>query len=214
MPQVWLIRHGQSEANAGMRSSSAAGIPLTALGVQQAQAVARRFDRAPARIIHSPYTRAGQTSEPTRARFPAVEIACRPVEEFTYLAPVHCRDTTSAERLPLAQAYWARSDPDFVDGEGVESFRMFIARVDAALAWLRGQEGLVPVFTHGQFVQACLWRLGGAQPIDAAQMSAFRALAHQVPVPNAAVLELWLDATTSRVGALCTDHLGALALTY
>jgi broad specificity phosphatase PhoE len=215
MAQVWLIRHGQSEANAGMRSSNAAQIPLTALGRMQAEAVARRFIEAPARIIHSPYARAVQTSEPTQARFAAAPVECWPVQEFTYLSPARCHDTTSAERLPMVQAYWARSDPDLADGEGVESFRAFIARVDTALERLRAGEGLTAVFTHGQFLQACIWRLGApAKQVDGTLMAAFRALMLQMPVPNAAVLELQLDANGARVGALATDHLSNLPTTY
>ena len=36
MVRVWLIRHGQSESNAGLPSADWQGIPLTELGHQQA----------------------------------------------------------------------------------------------------------------------------------------------------------------------------------
>src|SRR3569833_2399445 len=105
MPRVWLIRHGQSEANAGLRSASAAGIPLTALGREQAAAVARGFEEPPEEIAYSTYVRAAQTAEPTRTRFPETRSAAWAVHEFTYLSPERCANTTSAERLPLVQQY-------------------------------------------------------------------------------------------------------------
>ena len=40
MVRVWLIRHGQSESNAGLPSLDWRNIPLTDLGRQQAERVA------------------------------------------------------------------------------------------------------------------------------------------------------------------------------
>ena len=40
--RVWLIRHGQSESNAGLPSTDWRGIPLTGLGHRQAEHM-RRF---------------------------------------------------------------------------------------------------------------------------------------------------------------------------
>src|ERR1700729_1492018 len=41
--RVWLIRHGQSESNAGLPSADWQGIPLTELGHQQAERIAGGF---------------------------------------------------------------------------------------------------------------------------------------------------------------------------
>jgi 2,3-bisphosphoglycerate-dependent phosphoglycerate mutase len=70
--RAWLIRHGQSETNAGGPSSDPAAVPLTPLGRWQAEQVAAAFAGAPALIVTSPYLRARQTVEPTISRFPAV----------------------------------------------------------------------------------------------------------------------------------------------
>lgn len=214
MSEVWLIRHGQSEANAGLRSATAAGIPLTALGVKQAQAVAQCFDAPPARIIVSPYLRAVQSAAATEARFPAVPSERWPVQEFTFLAAARCRDTTSAERLPLVQQYWARADPSYRDSPEVETFHELLARVDAALARLRALEGRVAVFTHGQWIQTALWRLGqGPQPSGPGRMAALRAFMHATPIPNGSVLRVALGAGPAQISAPSIEHLRALPIT-
>jgi len=63
--RVWLIRHGQSESNAGLPSADWQGIPLTELGHQQAARIAGVFTDPPKLIVSSPYLRAQQTAQPT-----------------------------------------------------------------------------------------------------------------------------------------------------
>jgi probable phosphoglycerate mutase len=70
--RVWLIRHGQSESNAGLPTNGPAVTPLTAIGREQAERVAGAFTEPPALIVASPFIRARQTAEPTRRCFPAV----------------------------------------------------------------------------------------------------------------------------------------------
>ena len=208
MPKVWLIRHAQSESNAGRRTPDPVTIPLTALGRSQAEAVARLFDVAPTLIVESPYTRARQTAAPVRARFPRAPAETWPVQEITYLAPSRCHDTNYLERRPLVEDYWQRSDPHFVDGPGAESFAAFIARVDGALARLRAMsEGFVAVFTHGQVMQAAMWRLGwGPLVLTAERMAEARAFMDTQPVPNGAILELELGEGEPVVRGLHTAH--------
>jgi broad specificity phosphatase PhoE len=213
--RVWFIRHGQSEANAGLRSVTASDIPLTALGVQQAQAAAARFTAAPERLIVSPYLRAQQTALPLQARFPAVPVALWPVQEFTFLAPARCRDTTAAERLPMVTAFWSRADPDYRDAVDVESFRDLLTRVDQSLAKLRALAGHVAVYTHGQWIQTALWRLGqGPQPSGLDRMVPFRTFMQTTPIPNASILEVELGADAVTLSAPLIDHLHGLPLTH
>ena len=214
MSKVWLIRHGQSEANAGLRSVTASGIPLTALGVLQAQAAAARFTAAPSRIVVSPYLRAEQTAAPLQTRFPGVAVERWPVQEFTFLAPARCRDTTAAERLPLVTAFWARADPDYRDAAEVESFRDLLTRVDQSLAKLRAVEGHVAVYTHGQWIQTALWRLGaGPQPSGLDRMVPFRGFMQTTPIPNGSILEVELGPASAQISAPQVEHLHGLPLT-
>ncbi|MEQ1833285.1 MAG: histidine phosphatase family protein, partial [Candidatus Eisenbacteria bacterium] len=126
---VLLVRHGESVGNAGLATEDAASTELTALGVQQAQAVAQALPAAPALFVVSSYARAQRSAEPSRARFPHVPVEIWPVHEFTYLAPHVYAGTTVSERQPEVEAYWAAADPHLVAGEGAESFAGFLGRV-------------------------------------------------------------------------------------
>ena len=92
--QVFLIRHGQSESNAGLPSADPGAIPLTAAGHRQAEQVARALADVPALIVTSTYLRARQTAQPTVSRFPAAACQEWPVHEFTYLGDLHGRAST------------------------------------------------------------------------------------------------------------------------
>lgn len=161
--EIWLIRHGESTANAGAASKDAASAALTETGWQQARATAARFEFVPDLIVVSAYLRARQTAAPTAERFPAVPVETWPVQEFTYLSPVRCANTTMEQRRPLVDAYWNQADPERVDGPGAESFAQMLERVRSAA---RHIEALAParivLFTHGHFMQA--WRLLAEKP--------------------------------------------------
>src|SRR5689334_15812065 len=122
MQEIWLIRHGESESNAGLPTSDTSRIALTPRGLAQAECVAAAFTRAPSLIVVSPYLRAKQSAQPTIARFPQARVEEWQVHEYTYLSLVSRHNTTPHGRRPLIDAYWERCDPQFVDGEGAESF--------------------------------------------------------------------------------------------
>src|SRR5262245_50607839 len=84
---VWLIRHAESEGNAGLVTSQPDTIPLTKKGIEQALRLADSFTRAPALIVTSPFIRTLQSAEPTIGRFPAVRQEQWQVQEFTHLSP-------------------------------------------------------------------------------------------------------------------------------
>lgn len=213
---AWLIRHGESEGNAGLPTTNAGGSALTARGVEQAELVAAAFDGPPALIVVSPYRRAAQTAAATAARFPAVPREEWPVQEFTYLGRLHGRLTTAAERQRLREAYWARADPWHVDGPRSESFQDVLGRGREMLQRLRGVERLrgvgvptVAVFTHALFIRAALWPLlGGAGEVSTEEMRRFRAFALGFPIPNGAVVELRFGPGDGvAVGEVTTAHL-------
>ncbi|MFG0863138.1 histidine phosphatase family protein [Pseudomonas sp. CJQ_13] len=160
MKQVRLIRHGQSAANAGQASRDHASIPLTPLGLEQARVIAKTFSVAPDLIVSSPYARAQATAQATAATFPGTPFETWGIEEFTYLAPERCVDTTGAQRKSWVDAYWLKSDPAFCDGVGAESFHDFVARAQAFLDQLEKQSaGDIAVFSHGQYLNAVAWLL-------------------------------------------------------
>lgn len=195
---VRCYRHGESEANAGLSTHDPMTIGLTARGLAQAKEIASSMPWSPDLIVSSPALRARLTAAPTQTRFPGVRSAVWPIQEFTYLSPRRCANTSIATRRPWVDAYWRQADPHYVDGDGAESFADFIARVRTfgdllASARISGARR-VAVFGHGQFLQAvrCMPIVAGSDTASI-DMRAFRALDEGAPIENAElrVLELW-----------------------
>lgn len=204
--RAWLIRHGESESNAGLPTNGPSSAPLTGVGAEQAEHVAGAFTESPTLIVTSPFVRAAQTAQPTIKRFPGVPIVEWPVQEFTYLGDLHGPLTTAEQRRPHAESYWERCDPAYVNGGDGESFAELIRRVDALLEALAARPGdeLVAVFTHGLFMRALIWALirgavgaavGATAPtaVDAELMRGFRSFCDSYVVPNGCIVELRID---------------------
>ena len=189
--RMFLIRHGESESNAGLPSADPGSAPLTPVGHRQARQIARILADVPALIVTSPYLRSRQTAQPTISRFP--QAACQewPVQEFTYLGDLHGRTSTAAERQPHARAYWDQADPHHAS-PGAESFTGLLRRTADFLDRLSAQRpGPVMVFTHGLFMRAVAWSLlTGITTPGQEQMRSFRRFANHYLIPNAGVIEL------------------------
>lgn len=131
---------------------------LTQKGFEQAHLMAQSFNNAPALIIASPFARAQATAKATAAALPATPLETWPIHEFTYLEPARCANTTVAQRRDWVEAYWAKSDPTFTNGEGAESFCDFIIRAQSFLVQLAEHPAQdIAVFSHGQFINAVAW---------------------------------------------------------
>ncbi len=193
MPTVWFIRHGESEANAGLPTIDPVRVKLTARGREQADHVAGSFHRPPSSIVTSSYERAKETAAPTRRRFPhAGYEEWETLREFTYLALTEKQQTTKRDRQPLVDAYWERLDPCYTDGADVESFRQFIGRVYSALESLKHcHTDFIAVFSHEQFIMAACWLLM-TQPklLNAQAMQYFRYFLCMHPLANGAIMQV------------------------
>src|SRR5262245_42179597 len=106
-----LLRHGQSEANAGHATDGPDSAALPAAGERQARAIAATLDEAPELIVVSSYRRARETAAATAGRFPSARLEEWPVEEFQYLGDSVYRGTTKRQRRPQVDAYWRDGDP-------------------------------------------------------------------------------------------------------
>ncbi|KRP49852.1 phosphoglycerate mutase [Pseudomonas poae] len=186
MKHVRLIRHGESAANAGKASLDHASIPLTPKGVEQARLVAGSFTKSPDLIVASPFSRAQATAMQTVAAFPSVPFEIWPIHEFTYLEPERCTNTTVAQRRDWVEAYWAKADPEFTDGEGAESFLDFISRAQSFLDRLAEHPAHdIVVFSHGQLINAVAWLIErNPQTIDGQAMTEWREYEITNQVPN------------------------------
>jgi broad specificity phosphatase PhoE len=205
---LWLVRHGESAANAGAVTSDYAAIPLTDRGRAQAEAVAAACREPPAWVGRSTYLGARQTAAPLLARYPASAVADLAVHEFTYLAARRCFGIDAAARQPLVDAYWSRMAPDHCDGEGAESFTGLCDRARSFLGYAAERPGFGVVFTHEQFIRAVLVEaLYRGEGLSVSLMGRFFALRAGLPVPNGAVVRLQLHSGRWWIGGVDVSHL-------
>jgi broad specificity phosphatase PhoE len=157
--QLWLVRHGESTANAGERTDSPGATPLTEKGHAQAKRFAEGFNVTPKLVVVSPFIRTRQTAAPLLEKFSLTPIE-RPIQEWIYLDPAKYAGTTWAERQADARHYMETAGPD--DRErGAESFSDLLIRVDDFLEEMATHvhSGPIVAFSHGRFIQAVLWSL-------------------------------------------------------
>ena len=187
---IYLVRHGQSEANAGQPTGDPAAIALTATGRDQAQQLALDWAIQPAQVLSSPYQRAQDTALPFCSRHAMTPEIAPGLHEFVTLAPQRVNGLSNFERKPFIDAYWAEADPTRVDGPGAESLQAFSARTDAFALQLPTLPDRTVVFGHGMWFAMLIWRLMRF-PVDSrAAMKAFRSFQLGLPMPNCGVYAL------------------------
>jgi broad specificity phosphatase PhoE len=219
--QAIFIRHGQSRANIGDWLGPFAEAPLTALGEQQAAALAATWPAAPAMIVVSPYLRARQTAAPTMARFPAVPVETWPIHEYTFWDPIYWGGAPPVEAMEDVAKYWRLADPAErrADSSGdpertypdSESFSDLLRRTEETLDRLATLDlpamklqGLdaeagelrssVLLFTHGHFMQALRHTLQWPQWTHAQKMANFQAYDAEFHVLNTETITVVWDA--------------------
>ncbi len=189
--KVSLVRHAQSEANAGKRTSDPQSIPITLNGRQKALEFAKGVIHPPDLIIVTSYVRTVQSAEPLIKRFPKVSVEVWPLHEFTYLSPTMCINTTSQERAPMMKEYWRRCDPMFIHGLGSESFNQFANRVVDSIDKIKHLDlATVIVFTHGQVMRFFKQYLEHGCTKGRLSMKVFRHTMLPIDVPNLGVFEI------------------------
>jgi broad specificity phosphatase PhoE len=144
------VRHGESTYNAEGRVQGQSDVPLSELGLRQAEAVAAAMAELPIEAVYSsPLRRAMQTAQPLADRLRL------PITTDPRLMEVHAgvfQDELRAEldrRYPEEYARWRSGDPDFAIPGG-ESRRRLMQRGEEVLREIgaAGHEH-VAVVTHG-----------------------------------------------------------------
>jgi 2,3-bisphosphoglycerate-dependent phosphoglycerate mutase len=183
-PTIRWVRHAESQANAGEKTSLPEEITLTARGRADALRFAAEWKERPDLIVVSKYLRAEETAAPLSERFPDTRTVCLPVHEFTFLCPARCRQTSFADRQTMVEEFWQRGDPSFVDGQGAESFMHFCGRIrDSVASMLESSCQRILVVSHAQAIQIA--RAGAAaESFDAISMADFRKLCQSQPIAN------------------------------
>ncbi len=189
---ITLIRHGESEANAELPTSSWENIALTSLGHKQAQQFAEEWFEKLDIVITSTYLRARQTAEPTAKKRGIEPHVWDFVREFTYLDASRWPDgSTWRERKKTVDTYWSRCNPNYRDGPNTETFREFTERVEMVMDGLLHMEDVkhIAVFTHDQFIKAFLWiaQTGKNKPLA---METFRELNAALVIPHCTPITL------------------------
>lgn len=207
MHRIFLIRHGQSQSNAGLATIGPENVALTSQGREQAERIAAflKEKNTPLNlIVTSAYLRTKQTAAPTKEVFPHTPEEEWAVHEFTYLWSMHQEQSTVEERRPLVEAYWEQCLPSFIEDLGAglsyvsfksESFTFFIDRVQAFLRQLKDAAydrcENIAVFSHEQFITAALWIIKHSPvEISSKEMRDFRDFFNRNRIPNGAIVEI------------------------
>src|SRR5438876_7502509 len=121
--RVTLIRHGESQSNAGWAATDPKDGGLTPHGHEQARQIATFLKEHTSLnlIVTSAYLRTKQTAAPTKEVFRIKFDEEWEVQEFTYLSPMYLGYSTTNDRRPLVDAYWEQCQPSYTDGRGSES---------------------------------------------------------------------------------------------
>ncbi|MGV0966064.1 histidine phosphatase family protein [Empedobacter falsenii] len=198
MKEIWFIRHGESMANAGYKTTDHATIPLTEKGKEQAIIVSKEITKKPDLIVLTKFSRTHETAEPTFNKFNGTKIQILDLHEYNYLAENRCIDLTPKERKPLVDEYFDRCNANFIDGEGAESFVQFHHRIITSLKKLEQKnEEFIVVFTHGN-VMRLIWQYINHKTltVNDTVMKDFHGLTTSLAVPNTKIFKTTFDDNT------------------
>jgi broad specificity phosphatase PhoE len=139
-----------------------------------------------------------------------------PVQEFTYLDPIHWNGTTGQERQPAAHAYWERNDPFYRDGGSAESFMDLMERVERTRQLILNQKaGTIALFSHGQFTRSFWWRMVlPHSAIDSDGMRRYIHFVRGISFPNCAVVKFRFDRDEIWCSSVELSHIPSDLVTY
>lgn len=190
MKSFYFIRHGQSLANTGAVSMHDAEIPLTDLGLQQAQDLKAKWSVQPSKIYCSELKRTQQTAGVFADAFQLVPEVLTELNEFRCLDFKTVEGMQGAERGILAQKYWQDADLTYRDGLDSDSFQDFLDRVDAFLGRISEFQDQSLFFGHGIWIGLLAWQLMGCKTENNLDMRKFRQYQTALPMFNTVVYKL------------------------
>lgn len=184
VPQVVLVRHGQTEWSASGRHTGRTDVPLTAEGRGQARRLRPCLERwAFALVLSSPMGRAVQTCR--LAGLGEVARVRDDLMEWDY-GDYEGRRTDEIRRDRPGWSLWSDGAP------GGESAREVGARADRVIAEARATGRDVAVFAHGHVLRVLAARWIGLSPDSgrslALDTAAIGVLSFERETP---VIELW-----------------------
>ena len=157
-PEIWLVRHGETEWSKAGRHTGRTDVPLTDAGREQARALRDILrEKSFAAVYTSPLSRARETCV-----LAGYGDACQPLDdlcEWDY-GDYEGRTTASIRAERPGWTVWSGGVPQ---GESIEDVG---ARATAVLERIQGAQGDVALFSHAHFLRilAAVWL--GLQPAD------------------------------------------------
>lgn len=194
---MYLIRHGQTEANALHQLVGSTDVPLDTIGLRQAQRVAERM--APISldaILSSPLQRALATARVIGDRLGMTPHAVDGLVELDF---GHLEGRTlehMVEQHPELAMRLANFDDHDVEWPGGETRRGFHARVSAAFLGILEEysQHTVAVVAHGGVIGSFLAQLEGGQPNDFIRYAVFNcSVTHIVVTRDQTLVHCWND---------------------
>ena len=195
MKQLLFVRHAQSVTNAGGITMERDVVPLTPLGIQQAEELAAALNIKPSRVLVSRLLRAQQSAEPFCAHFGLQPEIWSCLDEFSMIDLKLIAGYTREQRTPVAEGYWAESDPHKRIGVEADTFLEFHARVAEFHSRMHELPDATVIFGHSTWFSLLVWRLLGHSAEDGPGMARFRRFLLGLPVPNGSLYRLNLADT-------------------
>jgi broad specificity phosphatase PhoE len=162
-PEVWLVRHGETEWSAAGKHTGSTDLPLTEAGRDAARAVARVLRRHTfVAVLTSPLRRARETCE--LAGLTAEADVVDDLREWEY-GDYEGLTTAEIRESRPGWTVWRDGCP------GGESADDIGARADRVVERLRGIDGDVAVFAHGHLLRVLGARWCGLSPEDGAALA-------------------------------------------
>lgn len=190
MKTITFIRHGQSTANAGGITMAHDAIPLSELGIRQAEILADMLKLQPSAIYVSEFVRTHETAKPFCEKV-SMSAKVQPLlNEFSSIDPELIQGMNGEQRRPIADAYWQAADPTKRMGVRADIFIEFEQRVAAFICELDALPDNSVLFGHGIWFGMLTWKLLGFNARDSQGMKAFRRFQMGLPMPNCAVYTL------------------------
>ena len=187
MPQLYLIRHGETEWSRSGRHTGRTDIPLTPRGEAEAQALQPVLGAVTfAAVLTSPMQRAHRTCELSGvSATPLIEPDLAEWDYGTY------------EGLRSSEIHKERPDWSiFRDGcPGGELPAQISDRADRLISRLRSRDGNIALFTHGHFGCALAARWIDLPVIEGQHLllstASISILGHHPTHPEVPVISLW-----------------------
>ena len=159
LPQIWLVRHGETAWSLSGQHTGRTDIPLTAHGEQEAAALEPRLaGRAFAKVLSSPSIRARRTCE--LAGFGDLAVTDPALFEWDYGQDEGRR---TAE-IVIERPGWKL----FENGSrGGETLAQVTARADSVIAQLRALNADALLFAHRDILRVIVARWVGLPGVEA-----------------------------------------------